>query len=409
MDNNNLANSFNKSVMNQLNMIQAVQQIKQQRLLQEYGQQYIADPTNDNLLKLAQVNPQAANVAINLKQKEIAANSANTIGLFNTFVKTSPSQKKILYPQLLKYAAKQGLDISGMPLEMTDKNANEVNALLDLAANQARAQLSEKRQIETDIQGRKRFVDTGKFLFPEEAQQKGNTFVPDIPANAPNAEKADLLEQAAYQNMAIGNERLASSQMVQSRFLKQKEFQKQQFVQTDVEKLSKRFQTSAFFDIIPQLEKTVNILNEKEDVPGFGATGVYPDIFISSRGKELRQSVVDTANLIIQARGGKQITDQEAQRLLRSLGVEANLATGEIKMIPSKTDEQLRFGIRNTIAEMKEITKGIKAGYRPESYEQFTSNLGYAPEERLNQLNIKFFNKEQLINEFFKTGNSSGK
>lgn len=122
----------------------------------------------------------------------------------------------------------------------------------------------------------------------------------------------------------------------------------------DVQGLSKRLEDSGLNELGVAARTVLgNVkLDSKEDIPGVGATGFMPRMFLSSDGKNVRQSVDALQNIVLKARSGGAVTPQEATRMLNELGYGA-----------TRSDAELRVGIRNVLSQLNAKKQGILAGF----------------------------------------------
>lgn len=81
--------------------------------------------------------------------------------------------------------------------------------------------------------------------------------------------------------------------------------------------------------------------------PGVGVgTGAVPEMLLSSEGKKLRQAVASVRNIVLNARSGAAVTDQELRRMVEELG-SSGLSTEE--------------ALRNGLAAVRDRLEAIKA------------------------------------------------
>jgi hypothetical protein len=128
-------------------------------------------------------------------------------------------------------------------------------------------------------------------------------------------------------------------------------------------------------DAVATLDQVDAILPAKgEDIPGFGATAILPDILTSKKGTDLRQIVNKLFNITLKQRSGAAVTDPELERLKSEFG------QGKWK-----TDDQLRKGINDYKKILGSVIKNVNAGYRPEIRQQYTENFGENFDAKVNE------------------------
>lgn len=86
-------------------------------------------------------------------------------------------------------------------------------------------------------------------------------------------------------------------------------------------------------------------------IPGMGrVTGLLPAGVLSEEGNDVRQSVAQIRNIVLQARSGAAVTDQELRRMVEELG------TG------FQSDESLRRGLVKLRARFEKVKQNVAAG-----------------------------------------------
>lgn len=87
-----------------------------------------------------------------------------------------------------------------------------------------------------------------------------------------------------------------------------------------VENVFKRYQTR---------DAKGNII--QGDVPGIGAVkNVLPSAVMSEEGKDVRQALASVRNIVLSARSGAAVTDQELRRLIEEIGTGAGMSVNDI-------------------------------------------------------------------------------
>lgn len=131
------------------------------------------------------------------------------------------------------------------------------------------------------------------------------------------------------------------------------------------EKYAKAIESSGIGDIHGAVNRFENLTTGLEDIPGFGAGKILPDVMQDDTGKAIRQEVATIRNSILKARSGGAVTPQESDRLLQELGDGYG-----------KTDAQLRYGISNVRKMMESKLGNIEAGYDPAALDMYQQRGG---------------------------------
>lgn len=122
---------------------------------------------------------------------------------------------------------------------------------------------------------------------------------------------------------------------------------------------------------IPELNSTIKeierITSANKDLPGFGQTGMVPDLLVSQEGEDLRSSVGNLFNITLKDRSGAAVTDQELTRLKK-----------EFEDGKWKTDDALRRGLTKYVTRLKEKMRNIQAGTDPEAVTIYQQSRGGA-------------------------------
>lgn len=117
---------------------------------------------------------------------------------------------------------------------------------------------------------------------------------------------------------------------------------------------------------VTQLERVYSLLPPKGDAPGYGrAAGMLPDAFVTQDGEDLRQSVQAVFNIELKDRSGAAVSDQELARLKREFGQGT-----------WKTGDQLRKGLAQYEARLKEVMRNIDAGADTEARSRYVKQGG---------------------------------
>lgn len=109
---------------------------------------------------------------------------------------------------------------------------------------------------------------------------------------------------------------------------------------------------------IPELETAVaaaeGALNRYKvgEVPGVGrAAGMVPSALLSDEGNDVRQAIATVRNIVLNARSGAAVTDQELRRMVEELG------TG-----PLQSEDALRRGLAKVRARLESVKENAAAG-----------------------------------------------
>lgn len=116
--------------------------------------------------------------------------------------------------------------------------------------------------------------------------------------------------------------------------------------------------------VVDDLESRIE-MDGKGDIAGFGLTAAVPDFKLSKPGQRNRQAVAALRNVILKARSGGSVTEDEAGRMLEEIG-------GGI----TRTDAQLRTGLKGVIKQLQAKQKNILAGYNPKVISEFEKRGG---------------------------------
>lgn len=123
---------------------------------------------------------------------------------------------------------------------------------------------------------------------------------------------------------------------------------------------------------IPELETAVGLAEgeiakyKPGTVPGVGpAKNVAPDFLMSTEGKSVRQALAQVRNIVLSARSGAAVTDQELRRLVEELGTGAG-----------KTEEDLRRGLKQIRDRVESIKQNSAAGVSDEVLDTYTKRGG---------------------------------
>lgn len=129
---------------------------------------------------------------------------------------------------------------------------------------------------------------------------------------------------------------------------------------------SERLARSNIPTAVAQLERVYTMLPPEGDAPGYGrVAGALPDTLVSQKGEDLRQGVQAVFNIELKDRSGAAVSDQELNRLKREFGEGS-----------WKTPDQLRKGLAQYEARLKEVMRNIDAGEDPAVREEYVKRGG---------------------------------
>ena len=134
------------------------------------------------------------------------------------------------------------------------------------------------------------------------------------------------------------------------------------------------------------IQQVQEVLPEKGDVPGFGATASVPDSMLSADGQKLRQRTATLFNITLKARSGAAVVDTELERLKEEFG------SGKMR-----TDALIRQGIQSYIRRLQEVSKNITGGTPPEVIEKYQEQGGSNYEKLLQDYRTKSEPKPKTI------------
>lgn len=121
-----------------------------------------------------------------------------------------------------------------------------------------------------------------------------------------------------------------------------------------VTKFSDTLQKEGVPDLETALATAEGSLNRYKpgEVPGVGRlAGAVPSMLLSNEGNDVRQAVASLRNIVLSARSGAAVTDQELRRLVEELG------TG-----PGQSEDALRRGVAKVRARIDKIKENAAAG-----------------------------------------------
>ncbi|MCW1958312.1 MAG: hypothetical protein KIH64_007160 [Mycobacterium sp.] len=122
---------------------------------------------------------------------------------------------------------------------------------------------------------------------------------------------------------------------------------------------------------IPEVEQALasaeNLVgNYAEDIPGYGrAAGALPSWALGDEGNNVRQAVAAVRNIVLSARSGAAVTDQELRRLTEELGAGA-----------LQSEEALRQGLRKFRQRFEAVKANAAAGVGDDVKDAYEANGG---------------------------------
>lgn len=125
---------------------------------------------------------------------------------------------------------------------------------------------------------------------------------------------------------------------------------------------------------IPELETAVggaeSVLNKykKGEVPGIGAVkNALPAFMMSDDGKDVRQALAQVRNIVLSARSGAAVTDQELRRLVEEIGTGVGMSEDDIRRGLQRVRDRLEIiktnaaaGVSDTVKATYEDRGGLK-------------------------------------------------
>jgi hypothetical protein len=144
-------------------------------------------------------------------------------------------------------------------------------------------------------------------------------------------EYGEMVKGKAYAELNELSKRMLDKSQLSEYQQMQMSMKQDDKINTQVEKLSKRL-TDPKDDVIGQTQMLENLDNTMKtlgvsfdslngkDLPGFGRTGVLPNIATSQSGVNFRQDVSGLANALLKSRSGAAVTSQEEKRFLEEMG-----------------------------------------------------------------------------------------
>lgn len=129
---------------------------------------------------------------------------------------------------------------------------------------------------------------------------------------------------------------------------------------------------------------TMNVLDELiggmdnwkgQDIPGVGATGRFPSLMLTDKGKDIQQTYSDLKNQVLNMRSGKQINEQEYRRLSNALG---SGLTGDDHTFVNAL-KRFRKELESVMRQREAAVKGTAVG--PEVLRQYKAGGGTLSED----------------------------
>lgn len=202
-------------------------------------------------------------------------------------------------------------------------------------------------------------TDMAKFL---QANMVGNSYT--IGATQPQGGGEKIIERINKEPTEKGSGGLSDAQ-----------------IQNKLEAISKRLEP------LPEMRNAITTLSPYlttgGDIPGYGATGLAPDAWVSDQGSSVRQAFRTLANAKVKMRTGAQASRQEMDRIMGEWGI------GSLK-----SDKDLRLGIKKAIQDVYSQAKQVSSGYLPEVKKAFSEQNGYGPDEFLQEFGSEAVTKK---------------
>ena len=146
----------------------ALQGIQQQFQHQKSISDYLQDPTQQTLSRIAASNPQAANSIMAVNKMQQTTQARKMRALHNTWQKVPISQRPNLYK---KWREENQEDMDDYPIEYNEQNASNIDSLFDQDNEEARLILGEKPERAVSTVGQIQEDLTRGRLTPELAQR----------------------------------------------------------------------------------------------------------------------------------------------------------------------------------------------------------------------------------------------
>ena len=133
-----------------------------------------------------------------------------------------------------------------------------------------------------------------------------------------------------------------------------------------IDKAVTKFSDTLQKEGIPELENAVSgaegVLSryEKGKVPGIGAfKNVLPAAAMSDEGKDVRQALAQVRNIVLSARSGAAVTDQELRRLVEEIGTGAGMSEDDARRGLARVRQRLEVIKQNTAAGVPDEVKSV--------------------------------------------------
>jgi hypothetical protein len=140
----------------------------------------------------------------------------------------------------------------------------------------------------------------------------------------------------------------------------------------DVDKEVTKFANTIQKEGIPELETAVSQAEgavgryKPGEVPGVGPLkNALPAAVMSSDGKDVRQALAQVRNIVLSARSGAAVTDQELRRLVEEIGTGAGM-----------TEDDMRKGLKKVRDRLEKIKENAAGGVSDDVLNTYTDRGG---------------------------------
>jgi len=178
-------------------------------------------------------------------------------------------------------------------------------------------------------------------------------------------DQATRSDRATAQTNALEDRKLRREEIAGQRD-RTHEFRAHDKLDRNAREYSEVLARSGIPSAVGQVEQVYSLLPEKGDVPGYGqVAGMLPDAITSQKGEDLRQAVTTLFNIELKDRSGAAVTDQELNRLKKEFGQGT-----------WKSGDQLRKGVAQYEARLKDVIRNIEGGADPAARNEYQARGG---------------------------------